>query len=165
MEFRVWERRKLTTSGFPTSSLSDLGVESGNLTLRTGFPTSVFSGQNPDSTVLGGIWESEGVGSNSESPRFWPRFQIPGFLEEFGSLVVTDGVGSLGVQSLVVTVSGGPVPKIQDLDSKSPPGLLPHRARLRVVVVAAWGLCRPSTSNKGQYLQRAATKAAQCPGR
>ena len=40
--------------------------------------------------------------------------------------MVTDGVGSLGVQSLVVTVSGGPVPKIQDLDSKSPPGLSLH---------------------------------------
>ena len=42
--------------------------------------------------------------------------------------MVTDGVGSLGVQSLVVTVSGSPVPKIQDLDSKSPPGLSPHAA-------------------------------------
>ena len=97
--------------GIPNALSLRLMVESGNLTLGAGFPTSIFSGQNPDSTVVRGTWGSEGVGSNSESPRFWPRFQIPGFLEEFGSLVVTDGVGYLGVQSLVVTVSGGPVPK------------------------------------------------------
>ena len=122
MEFRVWERRKLTITGFPMPPFVDFPVESGNLTLETGVPTSVISTQNPDSTVLGGIWGSEGVGSNSEGPRFSPGFQIPGFLVEFGSLVVTNGLGSLGVQSLVVTVPGGPVPKIQDLDSKFPPG-------------------------------------------